>query len=585
MEGVVKQISQDISKLWDAPTRERVDSIIQVFFNRKNKNNRMLLLGLHDNSYVVNQLGFSADDFIKDGAKYLIKILQSNVDSVIVSFDRLATPVSLDRRRDIKDLYRYYDNQYSVDIDSSIDEGKLPLLKIQHDIDWLTLNKHKCLVSLMSEGVVDNLTINTRHRGGVGLHASISELYIIPRDNWTLSENGANNDRADGKYQNYWDYQSSKHASIENPKMFNFVILNNENDHLIRVFSELMSEYRQEYSINSESASLLKRVFFIQDQNLLANSRFSELNNEDVKVFKGLKNNICGLENTICDIEAYSNLLEIIHECKNKFADISPQKLEDITTNYSKGLDCIKRSLTYLSQSLAEYSGLYKEMNRIDFYTDANDNRDKFFDVLKSSLQKRLQFAEKYGRENLNQIQHLLEKIVTDKETMCQKKSGILSLVMSYEVGKKDFQEHVDSWRLNLNALNQKMTSSISITDWSDFVQKMKYAESLVPSMELSLSPVNKIAVNIEKLNHDYNKTLIFLKDEMHHISDSISHEMIMNETIGGKINDLSSSNHLNNSEVLSQVEANIEVVKSQDNIEKYLRDIIRNTLVDLASR
>lgn len=584
MEGVVKQISQDISKLWDAPTRERVDGVIQVFLNRRNKNNRMLLLGLRDNSYVVNQLGFSADDFIKDEAKYLIKILQSNIDSVMVSFDRMTTPVSVERRQDIKDLYRYYENKYSVDIDLAIDEGKLPLLKIQHGIDWLTLNKHKCLVSLMGEGVVDNLTITTKHRGGENLQSSISELYIIPRDNWTLSENGANNDKSDGEYQRYWDYQSTKHASIDNPKMFNFVILNNENDHLIRVFSELMSDYRHEYSINSESVSLLKRVFFIQDQNLLAESRFFENNKEDAEVFKGLRNDICSLENTICDIEAYSDLLEIVIECKYQFADISPQKLEVINNSYSKGLGSIRRSLNYVSQILEEYDDLYKQMNRNDFYTDANDNRDKFYDALKSSLHKRMQFAEKFGRDYFSKLQPLLEKVDTEKETMCKKKSGILSLVMSYEVGKKDFQQHVDSWRSNLNSLNQTMTSFISVTDWDDLVQKMKYAEALLPSMELTLSPTNRIAVDIEKLKNDYKETLIFLKDKIRRISDNISHEMILNDTVGGMINDLSASDRLNNSDVLSRLEENIEIVKSQENIEKFLRDLIRNAIVNLAS-
>lgn len=262
MEDFANELKANLTGMSDLQKKGQLEEFIDVFFNRKSSNNA-LLLGCDNTDIIQNMLGVTANEFINDEKSYLIRIQRVNrpdKEKITISFKNPETEVPFEEREKYKKLFQYYGNDNWVTLDHIFDVHRsIPNLVIKDGINGFLDNRHETITTLSANKSIRSVTICSSLDGDDNLTSSINDLFIIPRDYYSLVLDSADfSDNDTDIPSTFWDV--FKNEVLDNIYGFNFIILNNVNDHLIRIYKDLIDLYVKHFDISTNNSNLLRRV-------------------------------------------------------------------------------------------------------------------------------------------------------------------------------------------------------------------------------------------------------------------------------------------------------------------------------------
>ena len=453
MEALAKQILQKLTVLSQTDKKLKLESLVRTFFNCKSKNNRMLLLGVDNKTIIQELLGCSADAIIKEDADYFIRILKGRDDCMTISFRALSSPLTFEEQEQIKALFTFYGNDSNVNLEVAFANNRIPDLIIKKGFPTCLENPHTAIRILSGKQLISNITITTSLHCDNSLHASVHDLLIITHNNKSLVDCKVEADQE----SLFWNRICTEIGDI---CLFNFVILNNVDDHLMRAFTDLFKIYLSYYEIKNESRNILKRIFFIGDSRYYV-SRFSDY----------LPNNLYMDINELTDeqktISLYIFFLEYlrIDETRNN------NSIQEVLLTYKNNLEQLKRifeselkaTLDVIKKFPERYHQLEGLLNKfLSLLPNKKlETREKYFEPLTAFAKELLPFAEEYVPDYLQKVVDIKEYIEKQKQENLQEKT--ILLIKSYIKKDKEFKAVLFELKNKLEQMWSGMKENLDI--------------------------------------------------------------------------------------------------------------------------
>lgn len=453
MEELAKQIIQKIRVLPETDNRKKYERFIRTFFNCKSKGNHLLMLGVDDKTLIKEMLGCSAEAIIKEEADYFIRVIKGRDDCMTVSFRKLIKPLTFEEQEQIKSLFKFYGNEDNVDLDISFANNRIPDLVIKKGFPTCLESPHAVIRILSGKQLISEVIITTSLNNSNSLHASINDLSIITNNNKLLVDNKVEADQE----SNFWNVAQDEYGDI---CQFNFVVLNNIDDHLMRVFTDLFKIYQSEFTISEESRNILKRIFFISDSKYYV-SRFANY----------LPSNLYKDINELVDehktISLYVFVLEYMQFNKSK-SDYSISDITSVYKDYIEQLESLfKNELSVMLDIIKCFPEKYDTLDKAYKHCIALiqnkklEERDLYFKAIEAFTQKAIPFAEEYSPKSLQHIVSLKDNI--EKEKSIYLKEEKILLLTSYSINKKEFKAYLTKAEKELEKIWTHITTSLNI--------------------------------------------------------------------------------------------------------------------------
>lgn len=453
MEELAKQIIQKIRVLPETDNRKKYERFIRTFFNCKSKDNHLLMLGVDDKTLIKEMLGCSAEAIIKEEADYFIRVIKGRDDCMTVSFRKLIKPLTFEEQEQIKSLFKFYGNENNVDLDISFANNRIPDLVIKKGFPTCLESPHAVIRILSGKQLISEVIITTSLNNSNSLHASINDLSIITNNNKLLVDNKVEADQE----SNFWNVAQDEYGDI---CQFNFVVLNNIDDHLMRVFTDLFKIYQSEFTISEESRNILKRIFFISDSKYYV-SRFANY----------LPSNLYKDINELVDehktISLYVFVLEYMQFNKSK-SDYSISDITSVYKDYIEQLESLfKNELSVMLDIIKCFPEKYDTLDKAYKHCIALiqnkklEERDLYFKAIEAFTQKAIPFAEEYSPKSLQHIVSLKDNI--EKEKSIYLKEEKILLLTSYSINKKEFKAYLTKAEKELEKIWTHITTSLNI--------------------------------------------------------------------------------------------------------------------------
>lgn len=483
MEELAKQILQRLMASTQTDKKLRLENMIRTFFNCKSQGNRMLLLGVDNKTIIQELLGCSADAIIKEDADYFIRILRGRDDCMTISFRNPSSPLTFEEQEQIKTLFTFYGNANNVNLEVAFANNKIPDLIIKKGFPTCLENPHTAIRVLSGKQLIANITITTSIHCDNSLHASVHDLLIITHNNKVLVDCKV---EANQESQ-FWNQM---HTEIGDICLFNFVMLNNVDDHLMRAFTDLFQRYLSFYKVKDESRNILKRIFFIGDSRYYV-SRFTDY------LPSHLYTDINELLDKQKSISLYVFLLEYLRTDKT----ISNQTIQEILSTYQDDREQLKRIfenefnavlnvIKGFPEKYHHLEGLLNEFQSL-LQNKKLEAREKYFATLTTFTKELIPFAEEYVPDYLQEVVSIKENIEKQEQEYLEEKT--ILLIKSYAKKDKELKATLSELKNQLEEVWSGMKENISIV-----------------ALNLSLETLEKNFIQTQTsitqmMNHNYN--------------------------------------------------------------------------------
>lgn len=453
MEELTKQILQKTDALADADMRIKYERFIRTFFNCKTSSNHLLLLGVDDKTLIQELLGCSAEAVIKEEADYFIRITKGRDDCMVISFRSFSKDLTFEEEEQIKTLFAFYGNENSVNLNVAFANHRIPDLIIKKGFPMCLESPHPIIRVLSGKQLIENITITTSIRNANSLHASIQDVSIITHSNKLLVDCKVEADQEN----RFWTLAQAEYGDV---CQYNFVVLNNVDDHLMRAFTDLFKLYQSRFAIKEESRNILKRIFFIGDSKYYV-SRFVEY------LPSNLYHDINELVDEYKTICLYVFFLEYLQLDQTK----ENNSLQDILPLYSTSLNQLKtlfaNELSSALEAIKKFPDTYRLLDDVyqRFSLSANDKkfgaREDYFNQLTAFAKDILTFAEEYAPDTLQAVVALQEYIKQQEQIYLQEKS--LLMLKSYVKKDKEFKTLLTEIEHKINQIWTSLKENLNI--------------------------------------------------------------------------------------------------------------------------
>lgn len=487
MEELVKQILQKTATLADMDSRMKYEHFIRTFFNCKASNNHLLLLGVDDRTLIQELLGCSAGAIIKEEADYFIRIMKGRDDYMTISFRTLSKELTFEEQEQIKTLFSFYGNEKSVSLDVAFANNRIPDLIIKRGFPTCLETPHPVIRILSGKQLISNIVITTSIRNSNSLHASVQDVSIITHSNKLLVDYKVE----ENQESRFWDSVQKEYGDV---CQFNFVILNNIDDHLMRAFTDLFKLYQSMFSIKEENRNILKRIFFIGDSRYYV-SRFTDY----------LPSNLYRDINELVDehktISLYVYFLEYLQQ--SLIRENIP--LQNILTTYKNEVERLNNifvnELSTTLETIKKFPEKYHQLDKIRqsfFQLSQNKKmevREKYFDLLTSFGNEVLSFSEEYAPSYLPEVVTFREQMKQQRQIYLQEKT--ILLLKSYEKKDKEFRAFLVETESKLNQLWTNIKENLNIVACSLSLDTIKSGftqtqSNLVTTVKNYYTPVQR---------------------------------------------------------------------------------------------
>lgn len=534
MEELAKQVIQKIRILPETDGRTKYERFIRTFFNCKSNGNHMLMLGVDDKTLIKEMLGCSAEAIIKEEADYFIRIIKGRDDCMTVSFRKLIKPLTFEEQEQIKSLFTFYGNENNVDLDISFANNRIPDLVIKKGFPTCLESPNAIIRILSGKQLISEIIITTSLNNSNSLHASVNDLSIITNNNKLLVDNKVEAEQD----SRFWNIAQAEYGDV---CQFNFVVLNNVDDHLMRVFTDLFKIYQSEFAISDESRNILKRIFFISDTKYYI-SRFANY----------LPSNLYKDINELVDVHKTISLYVFVLEYMQFNKDKSDNSVYEVTSIYKDNIEQLeslfKNELSVMLDIIKSFPEKYDILGKeykycIDLIHNKKlEERELYFKALESFVKKAIPFAEEYSSKSLQHIVSLKDNIEKEKSEYLKEEK--ILLLTSYSINKKEFKAYLAKIEKELEDIWTQIATSLSIAvgeiGLDTLLKKIAQVQtSITQAMKDSYTPVQAhiSLLSIKKSSFD-----ITIKARIKSLTD-----LCINTCSISSLLDSSAANHLLN--------------------------------------
>jgi len=408
---------------------------------------KVLILGVSDLSIINDFVGINTSALFSQEDYYLFSINRSFRDRNLVIEFIQDSNISEDNQRIIASVFR--NKNPETNIDSYLKLKEIPSLVIKEfDLslfqildDDIKLLKSTNLIKKIKLDI-NFLVDNSRT---VSFFRSID---IIPQGYKFVDQINAL------KFREYFP----------NSGFYNFIILNAQNDYLIKAFFELLSLYEEKFYLKGEfSQKILEKIFYVLDSNIFNETRFLKENNEyQEKIESIFFQNHISLRHNPQTILLFLNylqhyLLKNFH-IKNKNNCISENLVESVH-NIKKLLSSIR---SYTESYPAKYETFHLKL--LELEEIVNEKREMQITIIKGIVNLELNnnnrevFLSKIERELFielveiskgfnNLLSEKIRKVLEDQKKQFQQylKKRKIRIFKTYYKDDIDFNKFVVS--------------------------------------------------------------------------------------------------------------------------------------------
>lgn len=447
MENFSKLILEKLEPMEDPQYQIGIEDFVRLFFNRKTKGNKALMLGVDDTTLIKDFMGVSGEEIIKNAADYLIhlkKVVRKDQEKITFKFRNRNAKPSFEEQQIIKALFEGCNERQNLE--DAFNKGEILPLTIRKPVAELLSDLPNAISKLAGEGWFKSITISSSFESNIGLHSSIDELYIITQSYFPLIQDVkaiADEESKTGKC-GFWKTFGDEET---NPDGFNFVILNNINDHLQRIFVDLYGLYKERYKIDESNSKILRRVFFVNDKKYTSETRSSEnYSAELVNEIQSLRNDINELQTEQRDAELYLYLLERLSknnrlkelDALSAFVAESRSICDSIGPARANVFDDIGNVLKQFPHDFQQTDNAVGSLKSV--VSDKTDRLKKCESFEKVFLSL-IDFAEKYLTKEAQ------KEIVESKDSFANSKSPYLEKkLFGYSKSNKEFEGSLEAF-------------------------------------------------------------------------------------------------------------------------------------------
>lgn len=408
-DNYLKEIYKRIEEMRNPVLKQSVQDYVNTFFNRKSSNNNVLILGVDDKTIMNEMLGRSVK-VIKEESQYFVRIIQEEDRpwQVILSFhSNNKKDISPDGINNIVNLFTAYQNKrddgWKLSLRKAIEKNSTPNLVIDKDkIDDFLDNPDVSFLKLSGNGFIKSVEIHTPLRCNNGIRQSFKNVHILTKRYYKLIESVGEN----WVPANFWKTLPDTNIDIYD---YNFVILNNENDFLMKAYVTLMNMFEDHFSLKGANLEMIKRVFQLSNHRYYDSVRFKDLP-------EGLISEIDLLNNDEQDARVIYSLLDKIYEAENvDFSNIENQYEDLIEVLCHKTVESDNNLFSLLNNYFEDINRIRKCLAKFKYdYLDWNSadtiNRNKYIGYIRNIVEECRHLAKEYCPSLNKQIDNIDER-------------------------------------------------------------------------------------------------------------------------------------------------------------------------------
>ena len=177
MEDFSKLILEKLEPMEDPQYQIGIEDFVRLFFNRKAKGNKALMLGVDDTMLIKDFMGVSGEEIIKNAADYLIhlkKVVRKDQEKITFKFRNRNAKPSFEEQQIIKALFEGCNERQNLE--DAFNKGEILPLTIRKPVAELLSDLPNAICKLAGEGWFKSITISSSFENNIGLHSSIDEL-------------------------------------------------------------------------------------------------------------------------------------------------------------------------------------------------------------------------------------------------------------------------------------------------------------------------------------------------------------------------------------------------------------------------
>ena len=407
-ESFLRSVKEDVEKMRNPELRMEVRDYVETFLSSKPKGNNVLLMGVDDKNILNEMLGRDVK-VIKEGVTYFIRIIHNDMNkrSVIVSFTLEGKVISSEDKNTIIALFSAYQNNpedgWELRLRKSMENNSIPNLIIDSNkIDDFLDNPHRAFLALSGNGYIKDIEIHTPLKYENGIYASFKNVHIftknyqrlrsVTKEGWKPKEE-------------FWSAFSDANMDVYK---YNFVILNNADDHLMEAYVSLIKMYKEKFSLIGNHQEMYKRIFYLSNIEYYNSIRSNELP-------RGLNTDVNSVHTDEQDARICYSLLEKIFESENNDFEktkVQYQGVLDILDNigYDKKnmiskLNDYYISLKELNDKISEFRTDYENWDFFD-----TTMRSKYLGYIRVIIDKANYIANNFNLSMQDEIKSLDQK-------------------------------------------------------------------------------------------------------------------------------------------------------------------------------
>ena len=475
MKDIRERLLSKIDELSpDHAHRGRYAQFVNLLFSRKPSGNKVLMMGVDDKELIIDLLGVSADEIIKEEASYPVQIkkCRTNEDKIIITFKDPQSKLGTSEIDAIHDLFSYYGHSKN-EYDLSLANNRIPPLVIKDTQSFLT-SSHKTIKVLSAKGLIDIIDIYSSIENHKQLHDSIDEVLILTKSFSvlidTVSKN-AQNDNQD-EYEEVSPFWVNFQKTVRQYDRYNFVILNNSDEYLIKSYIELIGLMEEQFKLSESDRLILKRMFIVTEQvsPLFYESRYFKDGNSKLTKYAlpNMYSDINDVDNDTCDAQLLTCFLNIIHNENLSEDDCVPlQNQMELMNSYQQNLNnIIQNQKEEITNLIDKFPTLLNEIQEQIQYAhnklSKTDNRTIIVNNFKALMSNLKDFAEKYCSSMVAEV-YKADADFEEIEAEMTKTHNAFLIGETYSMKNSTFNEKEENFISCANDLFERMKQKVQI--------------------------------------------------------------------------------------------------------------------------
>lgn len=218
---------------------------------------KALILGTGDLSIINGFVGVNTSDLLSNDSSYLISIRRTFRDQYLTIEFLPNTNLSEKDKDVIASVFRRKNPE--VDINRFLKTSQIPSLIIKN-FNLSSLESFDDDIKyLKSTNLIQKIILNLNYSSGDSIYSLFNSVDIIPQGYNFLND------------LNISELKNNFHES----ELYNFIILNDRNDFLIKAFFDFFILYENKFDIKGDSyRKVLENIFYVFETNILNETRF-----------------------------------------------------------------------------------------------------------------------------------------------------------------------------------------------------------------------------------------------------------------------------------------------------------------------